>query len=459
MEIDPKPPDPPDISHTTVAGSKRHLNSEEQPSNPKKTIVDSEMASASIQNVYTHPSLVLGIKSYTILDKGPFVVHISRSEPHPAAGTTIKPIKFGQFLYQNKIPNICVDGVKRVGRNKVSVEFKTGVDANNFLDNPLLESHKYEATIPTYNITKMGIARHVPLDLSMDELVNSLKLPARCGCVLKARRLNRKTMVEGSPVWTPIQTVVITFQGQILPEKIFLFHTSLPIEPYQFPTILCMNCCRFGHVKVTCRSSPRCFRCAQSHSGESCQVIESEASCIHCSGRHFATNKSCPEQGRQKAIKSLMSQENMSYQEASKRYPNVTRPYSEAAQVSSRPFNQFYPPSQVRPTESIPFGNSYRKSIFSTPRARAPLGKSYDRATHRAIIAEVPSSLPNGHALSQSPSLIESQDNLLEILLTTIVGLISKNNINPPSHVAEKLAQIISLLNQNESPDHSTVES
>lgn len=457
--MDSLEPDPPDLPAIAIPGSKRRAENDVNASSAKKTIVNKETASASIQTMYLHPSLVVGIKEYTSLDKGPFVVHVSRTEPEPAAGTAIRPIQFGQFLFKNKISNICTDGVKKVGRNKISVEFSSAVAANKFLDNPLLEKHAYQVTIPSYNITKMGIVRQVPVELAMEEFVESLSLPSSCGNVLKARRLNRKTVVEGKVTWVPTQTVVITFQGQVLPQRIYLFHTSLPVETYQFPTIQCQNCCRFGHVKMQCRSKPRCFRCAQPHAGDSCEVIESKATCLHCSGQHFASNKGCPEQGRQKTIKLLMSQDNISYEDASHRFPKPTRPYAEVIQDSNSNLPQSHPSLQRTQPSFYPATSSYRKTISPAPRLRAPLGSSFDRSAHQAIVADSPSALPNGHALSLANSLPSSQDDsLLEILLTMIISIISKNNSSLPSHVAHKLSQIISLSNNYGSSLRATVE-
>lgn len=450
----PDPPDPPDnqSNASLVSGAKRRFQGEQNvPGDIKKTM-NRDMAVASIQNVYIHPSLVVGIKAYTAMDQGPFLVHISRSEPDPAAGTSIRPIKFGQFLFRNKVQNICPDGVKRVGRNKISVEFKSAGDANSFLDNPILQVNKYEVTIPTFNITKMGVVRNVPVDLSMDEFIESLSLPPGCGTVLKARRFNRKVINDEKISWVPTQTVVLTFQGQLLPARVFSFHTSLPVELYTFPTIQCHHCCRFGHVKSQCRSSPRCYRCAQPHTGESCKVTDSNTSCLHCSGQHIATSKSCPEQGRQKSIKLCMSQQNISYEEASSHFPKVIRPYAEVAQDSSWQVSQsssLAPPSQ-----------SYRKTVTTSPRPSPPLGKSFNRAAHQSIVAEQPSVLPNGCALlSQSnTSPTVQEDGLLELILTMLINLINKNNLNLPSHVAQKLSQIISLTNKYGSGVHSSVE-
>ena len=46
---------------------------------------------------------------------------------------------------------------------------------------PILSLCKYVAVIPTFKITRMGIVRDVPVDFSLDELVESLVFPSGCG--------------------------------------------------------------------------------------------------------------------------------------------------------------------------------------------------------------------------------------------------------------------------------------
>nr|XP_026500138.1 uncharacterized protein LOC113403767 [Vanessa tameamea] len=288
-------------------------------SNIKKTVIHLDTANPSVQTKYTHPFSSEGPKSYSDNDKGPFIVHMSWEISDPASGTTIRSIKFGQFLHTHKVSVIINDGLKNVGHNKISVVFSTSNTANLFLVYPIIEMCKYKATVPTFNVTRMGLIKDVPVDRIMEELATSLDLPTGCGEVLKVRHLNRKTYTDGVPTWVPTQSVVITFRGQMLPKKVYSYHTSLPIETYKLPTIQCLNCCHYGHIKTQFRSQPRCFKCSKSHTVESCNVSKDNATCLHCSGNHCTTDKDCPEFSGQQSIKIVMSQDNISYIEASSR--------------------------------------------------------------------------------------------------------------------------------------------
>ena len=419
----------------------------------KKTITDPESASPSVQTIYTHPDLTEENRKYTVNDKGPFIVHVSRVELDPSAGLTLRAVKFGQFLYQNNVQDISRDGIKNVGRNRISIEFKNAQAANSFVKLPALQ-HKYKAIIPTFSVTRMGLVRGVPVEWSMDDLVSSLDLPEGCGHVIKARRLNRKQFAPGSttPQWIPTQSVVLTFQGQTLPQRVFCFHTSLPIETYNLPTIQCANCCRFGHIKSQCRSKPRCYRCAQSHSGEQCLISQDYATCLFCSGKHFSTDKKCPEQSRQRSIKITMSQENISFLEASASYPSVRRPYAEAAQVV---YASPSAPSYSHPNPPI-HSQSYKKTTFSNPRSKHPLPQGYDVRSHQALTATPVSASPNGCAfqpLQETPN-----DNFLETVLAMALNMISKYDdcIDClPSNVSNIVSQLFQLFNKNNGPNNN----
>lgn len=242
---------------------------------------------------------------YESTDIAPFIVHVQREMKTPDDGSILHPVTFGKFLKRNAFQSIVNGSVKRIGRNRISLEFSDFSDANSFLCSKSLETNNLRAFIPTFNITRMGLVRGVPSEWSPEEVIENISVPDGCGGILKVRRINYKTIIDGSPVWKPTQSIVITFDGQVLPKRIFMCYNALPVELYSYPTIQCYNCCRFGHTKVQCRAKPRCFKCGNDHSGDTCDVEEEIVSCCLCLGAHFAISKSCPEFSRQKQIKIL----------------------------------------------------------------------------------------------------------------------------------------------------------
>lgn len=270
------------------------------------------------------------------------------------------------MLKSNKVEGIVKDGLKSVSRNRISVEFQSAFAANSFLNHNCLQTNKLKATVPTYNVTRMGLVRNVPKEWSMTNLVESMELPGGCGIVLKARRLNRKIVTDGTASWIPTQSVVCTFSGQILPQCVYVCYNRLPVEKYLLPTIQCHNCCRFGHIKSQCRSKPRCFKCSKEHTGDTCEVSVESVSCLLCSGNHQAIDKKCPEYARQNQIKLIMSEQNISYLDASTQVPAVRqmRSFSEVAGVMFAPTTEA---ATFQSSSSEPLTKSYRKTMVRTP--------------------------------------------------------------------------------------------
>ena len=323
--------------------------------------------SDSIQNTYINP-LFEGDSpfTYTDNDQGPFIVHISRTEPDLTSGFSLRVLRMAQNLHQNKVPDIVVGGIKAVGRNKVCVEFKSAASANSFISSKCL-GEQYLTQIPKFHISRMGVLRGIPTDWTLEQLIGGLSYPDNCGPVIKARRLNKKIIKDGVTQWIPTTAVVVTFQGQLLPQRVYCFQSSILVETYQLPTLQCRNCCRFGHVADQCRSHPRCFRCAQNHPGSSCEVPDDSVSCLLCLGRHKATDINCPEHSRQKSIKIVMSEENISFSEASQRFRPSRPTYAEKAATISSPIHPEIPhslpstPARPSPIHPSTPSSSYRK--------------------------------------------------------------------------------------------------
>lgn len=410
---------------------------------------------ASIQHSYTLPEYSGTKLQYSEFDSSPFIVHVSREEQDPSAGLSIRLLKFAKSIYQNKVYGILKDGIKSAGRNRIVVEFEDAISANAFLNHPLLAEQKFKAVIPTFNITRMGIIREIPVDWSMEEFLSSVECSIPNCKAIKARRLNRKVITDGKPEWIPTQTVVVTFLGQVLPERVFCCYTSLPVGLYTLPTIQCNNCCRFGHIKTNCRSKPRCFKCSQPHSGETCSVPDSQVTCLFCSGPHSATNSNCPEHMRQKSIKLVMSEENIPYSEASLRFRPVRRTFADSSRELSVSTPRSRTPSSTptRPPMSplTPLrydaqspSLSYRKTVRINRPPPPSLGKGYDSDAHASLTNTPKSSQPNGCALINSDSGPSQPPNfsLIVDLLFSLVKFISDNNLSIPNHVSKILNQI-----------------
>lgn len=166
-------------------------------------------------------------KRYIEQDSGPYIVHVQSKEDSPSDGTTLHPI-FGNFLFKNNLKNVLEDGIKRIGRNRLAVQFKTPNAANTFLANESLTLN-YELSIPSYNISRMGIVKGIPCEWSHEEIVENIRVPEGCGSIIRTRRLSRKVANFEGVSWTPTQSVVLTLDGQTLLERVYFFYSSLPV--------------------------------------------------------------------------------------------------------------------------------------------------------------------------------------------------------------------------------------
>lgn len=388
-------------------------------------------------------------QAYYSTDLGPFIVHIARVTDNPATAT-IHPIRVGKMLFDLQIPCIKNGGVKKLGRNRISVEFESFQGANDFIMETKFEG--YSKSIPSYHVTRMGIVRGIPIDYSNDDIVESVRV-CNAGKVLKARRLNFKSKnKDGNSEWLPSETVVLTFDGQKTPDRVYCYHNSLPVEPYKFPVIQCFKCCRYGHIKTQCRSEARCFKCAQPHLGESCTV--DQISCLFCSGLHSAIDKRCPEQNRQHSIKRLMSDEAISFQEASKRFPFSRKSFVE---VASKPKPQPVSKLQAQSSQSPSLGKtSYVKTVYRTPKPRsAVIQTGYDARAHREILNDFTVPSPKDGCALQSHcrsrvSPPDSVENALNMLMSFLSA--SQPSASLPPHVAELFSQVAFVFSQKFSP-------
>jgi hypothetical protein len=391
----------------------------------------------------------VGRARYQDTDIAPFVVHVQKEAS--TEGTTLHPITFGRFMQRNNIQGIEDGSIKRVGRNRISLAFKTHSDANKFLSNQNLEKERYKVFIPTFNITRMGVIKGVPTDLSDDEVQAAIKVPIGCGSVIKIRRIKRKITVNNISQFIDTGTIIITFDGQILPTRVYMWYTSLPVDLYIYPTVQCYNCCRFGHVKNQCRSLPKCYKCGQGHSGDNCNVEEDDYWCCLCKGRHQATSKSCLEFSRQKNIKETMSKSCISYMEAIKMHPPVSKgSYAEALLSTPTPSSSPHTLNNTYNTNSPSTSNnrthSYKKTVFLKPRTPSRPSKGFDHLAHSEIIREPV--LQKGKPVYENNSNNDDNMNTSDII-KFLIQLLSQPKIVSPSNVAAVINAIYQFQNIN----------
>ncbi|KAG5864351.1 hypothetical protein JTB14_008898 [Gonioctena quinquepunctata] len=141
--------------------------------------------------------------------------------------------------------------------------------------------------------------------------------------ILDAKRLNRRVVKEDKTVeYVTTSTLLVTFEGVILPRYVTMSYLSMPVIPYIQPVMQCFYCFEFGHTKLQCRStnSNKCHNCSTAHESE----VICTKKCEFChSIEHNSLYKKCPEYERQKEIKRIMAYENISYFDAKELVPKM----------------------------------------------------------------------------------------------------------------------------------------
>lgn len=254
---------------------------------------------------------------YETIDKGPYVVFIEGTGNGNGIGR-LHPMALGKLIY-NSHPEIkkFISSVKKIGRNRIKVELINRESANCLIGSQLLKEKNLVTYAPTFILQRQGIIRGVFHELSDEDIAKDVQSSSyEPVMVIKARRFSRKVVEAGQTKFVPTQTVLLTFRGQTLPDYVTLHYVRCPVEPYIQKINQCFKCLRYGHKSEKCNSSVRCSKCGQQHLSKDCSA-DTPVKCVHCNGEHSALSKSkCPEFSKQQSIRSLMTEENLSFTEA-----------------------------------------------------------------------------------------------------------------------------------------------
>lgn len=250
---------------------------------------------------------------YREVDIGPYMVIVESIENSGLNVGKRSHLKIAKDLFDLNLKDI--KKIKTKGRNKLGIEFSSYLAANNFVNNDIIKNKGYKIYIPYNQVTCKGIVRRVDNEITVDEIRKMIKCSFN---VLDIKRMNRKVIVDGTSRYEPTGTILVTFEGVILPRHIELCYLSMPVSPYVPPVTQCFACLLYGHVSVQCRGRRKCFNCSEHHTDDDAYKECSIIKCLYCKNScHKTTNKTCPEYKRQQQIKRIMAFDNMSYFDAS----------------------------------------------------------------------------------------------------------------------------------------------
>ena len=237
-----------------------------------------------------------------------------------------------------------------------------------------LESMGLRASIPSYFVSCQGVIGGIPLEMSEKEIIDNLVIlnNVHKTKTVEARRLDRKMFhKETNKVsYVPSRSILLTFRGRTLPERVAIYIASTNVEPYILPVKICWCCLRYGHVSKHCGSKARCKR-----GGESANTDDSPWSnansppkCVHCSGPYLPNFKECPEFIFQQDFRSYAIHNCLTFVEAKA----ILRP----KKPNSRPPTNNYPglrddrsltsaPRSFTPSFQMTFSEALRSSPYT----------------------------------------------------------------------------------------------
>ena len=166
----------------------------------------------------------------------------------------------------------------------MTVTLHDRTSANKLLNKPCFIEANIKASIPAHKLNRQAIIRDVPLDFSEEEILNFLQSSIP---ILGVRRLNRKLLSKDAAnkaELLPTRTILLTFNGQSLPNDVFLFLVRYNLEVYVPPTKMCFKCFRYGHFQSLCRSKTAlCMRCEgpSYQAPDVCPNRENQPKCIN----------------------------------------------------------------------------------------------------------------------------------------------------------------------------------
>lgn len=207
---------------------------------------------------------------------------------------------------------------KKIGHS-IIVPFHSPSQANSVMNHEALKANNIIAYIPEFNLTRQGIIKTIPLNITDSDLLKDLQSGPK---ILEATRCNRfVNQLNGSRKMTKSLSILLKFEGNSLPSYVTLYNVKIPVSPYTTQVKRCSQCLRFGHSRKHCRSEQTCNHCGTRDHNDlppatPCPKATESPKCINCKGSHQSTFDDCPELLKQRAIHRFAAQHGISYLES-----------------------------------------------------------------------------------------------------------------------------------------------
>lgn len=190
--------------------------------------------------------------------------------------------------------------------------------------------------------TVRGIIKGVPLEVSEDDILDSIDSPIAIIGAKRQKRFNREIRKMEDSL-----AILLTFENNFLPPVVWMGGRRRIVHEYKRQLLQCHKCQRYGHVKKYCPAKEEiCLRCAGKHTSGLCQMknnnIQNKTSlykCINCYGNHPSTSMQCSVRQRNTEILKVAERHQMSFRRAEivyRSYAEVTnkQAYKEQAKIN-----------------------------------------------------------------------------------------------------------------------------
>lgn len=221
--------------------------------------------------------------------------------------------------------------VKYIHKYRMIITFENDTSAELFLKCKTFAELEWKCQKTSEVGISYGMIRNVDLDITNEEMIESISGDFEIISVKRLDRRNDKIDSPGANSWVPSETVRIGFKGSSLPPHVYIYEIKAKVEPYIFPVTQCSRCWKFGHPTKMCPSkSIVCPKCSGKH--ENC--VTTTFQCVNCKGSHMALQKICPVYTKERRVRELMAEFNCTYRKAVTVYVPPTPPHNPTANTS-----------------------------------------------------------------------------------------------------------------------------
>ena len=168
------------------------------------------------------------------------------------------------------------------------------------------------------------------------------------------------------------QTLILTFKGNSIPEKVSVGFEWCRVRPYIPLPRRCYKCHKYGHLSHSCTRKAICGNCgSQTHIHSKDSQCTLSPCCVNCDGNHAAFDRCCPKWAIEYEVQKLKVTKNVSFPVARKLIEQTTR-YASFADVIKSSENMT--PKTRQYSQSLTFSPTKSgMSPRSTPRKRLQL--------------------------------------------------------------------------------------